>query len=269
VAPYTYAMNLTYERGDADRPTGHALLYFTTGSPERVLATYLIVPPISMNLARYMPPMFAANLPVGGLEGNRPVPLPPVPEEAPGRAYLQRLAEVRGDDLIYGGTVLDDEPQRLLLETGYAAETYATGYQTYTADLLIVESSGATPELDAAAAVYSAMGEGQRLAELTKLTGTLRGSTERGDTRGVAEASREMRALIETLPAKYRGTRLLAAAQEPAEHGRRLCQLLLERAYAMHREEYLELGRIDREIEALDNSNDGDHNADTDASSRT
>jgi len=269
VAPYTNAMNLTYERGDVARPVGHALLYFTTGSPERVLATYLIVPPISMNLARYMPPMFAANLPMGGLEGNRPVPLPPVPEEAPGRAYLQRLAEVRGDDLIYGGTVLDDEPQRLLLETGYAAETYATGYQNYTADLLTVEGAAATPELDAAVAVYSAMGEGQRLAELTKLTGTLRDSTERGDTRGVAEASREMRALIETLPAKYRGAHLLAAAQEPAERGRRLCQLLLERAYAMHREEYLELGRIDREIEALDTSNDGDHNPNTDTPSRT
>ena len=57
-------MDLTFERGDPSRPCGHALLYFTTGSPERVLATYLVIPPIALNLAKYMPPMFAANLPL-------------------------------------------------------------------------------------------------------------------------------------------------------------------------------------------------------------
>ena len=58
-------MELTFERGDASRPAGHALLYFTTGMPERVLATYLVVPPVELNLAKYMPPMFAASLPTG------------------------------------------------------------------------------------------------------------------------------------------------------------------------------------------------------------
>jgi hypothetical protein len=61
-----------------------------------------------------------------------------------------------------------------------------------------------------------------------------------------------MRTLVEMLSPKYRGNRLLSAAQEPGERGRRLCELLLERAYALHREEYLDVGRLDREIEALE-----------------
>lgn len=245
-------MDLSFERGDPSRPAGHAVLYFTTGAPERVLATYLVVLPIALNIAKYMPPMFAASLPAASAEAARPMPLPPVPEEVPSRTYVQRLAELRGDDLVYAGTVLDDDPQRLLLETSYAAETYGQRYESYAGELLSPAQAAAEPEMSAAALVYSAMSEGQRLAELTKLTGTLRDATERGDTRAAAEGAAEMRVLVETLPAKYRGSHLLAAAQEPGERGRRRCELLLERAYALHREEYLDVGRLDREIEALD-----------------
>ncbi len=248
---YNEAMNLTFERGDPERPSGHAVLYFTTGTPERVLATYLIIPPITFNLARYLPPMFASMPMMAGMDGTRPVPLPPVPEEVSGRGYLTGLAEARNDDLIYAGNVLDDEPQRLALEVGYAADDYGGRYEAY-AGGVIVPDAPPVPELDAVSAVYSVMGEGQRLAELTKLTGALREATERGAVRGAAESLGEMRSLVETLPAKYRGSRLLAAAQEEGDHGRRLCQLLLERAYALQREEYLDAGRLDKEIDALD-----------------
>ncbi len=244
-------MNLTFERGDPERPAGHAVLYFTTGAPERVLATYLVIPPIAFNLARYLPPMFASMPMMAGMDGTRPVPLPPVPEEVQSRGYLSQLAEARGDDLVYAGAVLDDDPQRLALEVGYAAEAYGNRYESY-AEAVIVPDAPPLPELDAASAVYSVMGESQRLGELTKLTGTLREATERDDTRGAAESLQEMRALVETMPAKYHGPRLLAAVQEQGERGRRLCQLLLERAYALQREEYLDVGRLDKEIDALD-----------------
>ncbi len=242
-------MNLTFERGDPERPAGHAVLYFTTGAPERVLATYLVIPPIALNLAKYMPAMFAPMM--GAMDATRPVPLPPIPEEVPSQGYLSQLAEARGDDLVYGGHVLDDEIQRLALEVGYAADDYGARYEANIGTIVIPEAAF-IPELDAASAVYSVMGEGQRLGELTKLTGTLREATERADTRGAAEAVGEMRALVDTLPAKYRGGQLISAAQEQGERGGRLCQLLLERAYALHREEYLDVGRLDREIDALD-----------------
>jgi hypothetical protein len=243
-------MDLIYQRGDPERPSGHALIYFTTGSPERCLATYLVIPPVAFNLTKYLPPMFA-GMAAGGSEMSRPVPLPPVPEEVPGRAYLERLAEVRGDDLIFAGHVLDDDVQRLMLETTYAAEAYAERYKAVTAALVEVEAES-RGEFDTAAMVYSIMDEGQRLGELTKLTGALREATERRDLRGATEALGEMRSLVETLSPKYRGNHLMAAAQESGERGRRLCELLLQRAYALFREEYLEVGRLDREIEALD-----------------
>jgi hypothetical protein len=45
---------------------------------------------VPLNLARYMPPMFAANMPSGEAEAISAVPLPPVPEEVESYAYVQR-----------------------------------------------------------------------------------------------------------------------------------------------------------------------------------
>lgn len=259
VIAYTDAMNLTFERGDESRPRGHAVLYFTTGAAERILATYIIVPPIPMNLAKYLPAMFASALPVGD-DATRPVPLPPVPEEVSGRGFLQRLAEMRDDDLIFGGSVYNDDLQRLMLETGYASEAYLALYQKH-ADTVVepvreVEAHQ-EQELDPAAAVYAVMSEGQRLAELTKFVGTLRESAERRDARSIAETTGEMKALLATLPAKYRGDQLLQASLDPTPRGRELCGLLLERAYALHHEEYLNVGRIDGLISDLEKQDGG------------
>ncbi len=246
-------MNLTFERGDESRPRGHAVLYFTTGAAERVLATYIIVPPIPMNLAKYLPAMFASALPMGD-DADRPVPLPPIPEEVSGRGFLQRLAEARDDDLIFGGTVYNDDLQRLMLETGYAADAYLKLYQRHV-DVLVEparEVVEAHQELDATAAVYAVMSEGQRLGELTKFVGSLRESAERRDARSIAETTDEMKALLATLPTKYHGDHLLRASLDPAPRGREMCGLLLERAYALHHEEYLDVGRLDGLIAALE-----------------
>ncbi|MCS7003231.1 MAG: hypothetical protein NZ518_10325, partial [Dehalococcoidia bacterium] len=53
-------MPLSFVRGSADRPRGHAILSFTVD--DRVVATYVVVPPIAINLAKYLPPMFAGQV---------------------------------------------------------------------------------------------------------------------------------------------------------------------------------------------------------------
>jgi hypothetical protein len=60
-----------------------------------------------------------------------------------------------------------------------------------------------------------------------------------------------MRLLAGTLPAKYRAPQLVAAAETPGERGEKLASLYLQRAYKLYREEYLDLERLDREIDAL------------------
>jgi hypothetical protein len=103
--------------------------------------------------------------------------------------------------------------------------------------------------VDADLARYAGMSEREKLNELTMLTGRLRDSMQRGLPDG--EVERLIRSLAETLPAKYRVDAVLTAAKVPGERGQRLAQLHLERCYKLFNEDYLDLERIDREIEAV------------------
>src|SRR5215207_11403892 len=104
---------LTFRAGDPDRPRGHALLFFRDGDdPDAVWATYLVVAPIQMDLGKYIPAAFASQL-AGqlGAAGRSAYPLPPVPEKIEGGlAWLERLASLRGDDLLDGGTLRMSDP---------------------------------------------------------------------------------------------------------------------------------------------------------------
>ena len=96
--------DFTYERGDPRRPVGHALLYFTTDSPEEIQATYIVVPPILIDFAKYVPPLLASSLGSAGLLAQTSfLPVPPAPEPL-GLGELRRLAVLRGDDLLVAGS---------------------------------------------------------------------------------------------------------------------------------------------------------------------
>src|SRR3954451_19198097 len=99
-------MELTFELGEATSPRGHALVYFRAPD-DRLVATYIIVPPITIEFGKYLPSLFAAQMPSFALPQNTAMPLPPLPEAIESRAELERLARLRGDDLVFGGALSD------------------------------------------------------------------------------------------------------------------------------------------------------------------
>ncbi|MCL5108396.1 MAG: hypothetical protein M1401_05965 [Chloroflexi bacterium] len=245
-------MDLDFERGSSAEPKGHALIYFRTPQdPSAVLASYLIIPPVPMNLARYMPPMFAAGMPAQGVQALGAVPLPPVPEAfADGRGALARLAEARGDDLLDGGTLDPEDAQRGLLLVSEAARQYQQLYEDYLRRLPAPELEEAGT-VDVSDVLFSLMTERQRLGELAKLAGKLRYAVEGRDARQVAETAREMEALGKHVPEKYRVGEVIAAAQEPGQRGERLSQLYIDRCYRLAEEDYAGLRQIEEEIKKL------------------
>jgi hypothetical protein len=245
-------MDLNFERGSGNEPKGHALIYFRTPQDaSAVLASYLIIPPVPMNLARYMPPMFAAGMPSQGVQAVGAVPLPPVPETYDeGRLALLRLAEARGDDLIDGGTLDPEDAQRGLMLVSEAARQYQQLYEDYLRRLPSpqLEERG---EMDVNDVLYSLMAERQRLGELAKLTGKLRYAVEGRDARLIAEVVREMEGLSKHVPEKYRVSDVITAAQEPGQRGERLSQLYIDRCYRLVDEDYAGLRQVEEEIKKL------------------
>jgi hypothetical protein len=240
-------MNLIFERGDREAPVGHALMYFT-GNDGSILATYVSVPPIKFDISKFVPGFMAGVVQGMDLMDTMvATPMPPVPEVVPSVDYLQSLAARRSDDLVYAGGTMGGDPMRLAAESAEAARQYG---ELYNASAGIPQPSAEQPaQVDGDQLRYADMSEGDKLNELTILTGRLRDSLRTGTAD--PDIMRQMQAVASTLPAKYRAADLVAAAHTPGERGQRLADLYLQRSYKLFHEEYLDLERIDREIDAI------------------
>jgi hypothetical protein len=248
-------MAARYEIGDPEHPRGHALLYFRTSGGDEVLATYIIVLPIAINPARYIPPAFAARMPAQ-VQSVDATALPPIPEPAGDLASLRRLAEHRGDDLLDGG-IVEGEAERLMMVTHEVSREYAERYQAAVPGPVEGAGEGAAgeeSETDETALRWMFLDERGRIGELAKLTGQLRYAVDGGDERLTRDTVEEMRRLQRYLPDKYRLDEFVGAASRPGDTGRRLAELYIDRCYKLSNEQYEDLGRIDQEIADLERS---------------
>ncbi|NBT95898.1 MAG: hypothetical protein EBT47_13085, partial [Chloroflexi bacterium] len=118
------SMALRFERGDPSRPSGHALLYFRTGSNDGASQ-------------------------IGGLVGAMgnldAVPLPPIPERI-SRDELWRLAAHRDDDVLDGG-IVSGSVEGLMTAAQEATQQYAESYRLALAQVPVGETDTGPVEL--------------------------------------------------------------------------------------------------------------------------
>jgi len=238
-----------FERGDPDRPRGHALLYYRS-TDGQILATYVVVLPIAINPAKYIPPAFAQR--ISEQTTVAATALPPIPEAMESVEAVQRLADLRGDDLLDGG-VVSAEPERLMMQTHEIANEYAERYKAVTdaAPAAPVESMEAPDEDELR---WVLMDEKARIEELAKLTGQLRYAVDGADSHQLGPTIAKIEKLARHLPEKYRLDEFVRGAQRPGETGRRLAELYIDRCYKLSNEQYETLAGLDTEIAALEAS---------------
>src|SRR6266704_961173 len=256
-------MTIRFIRGDSQAPKGHAIFYARSATDSRtVLATYCVVPPMPLSLAKYLPSFLASQLSPEDLQEatNVPVmPIPPMLEEGSTLERLQMLAERRDDDLCEIGTVNPkDEATRMQL-VAQACQEYGQFYVNYASTFAQVpsiaaieeEASLALDDLDAEELLIQTMTDRQRLAELGKLVGVARYALDGHDAYQLQETKQRMQRIAKPLAEKYRSAELIAAAFDPGERGARLAELYLERAYKLLDEEYADIPRIEQAIREL------------------
>lgn len=246
-------MSATFERGDPGTPRGHALVYFTQADdPASVWASYLVVAPIVMDLAKLIPPMFAAQMPHMPSAGVQAIPLPPFPEQVESRAWVEQVAAVRADDLLYGGTIDPRDLQRAMMTLIDLASEYGQLWTVFAERLPAVEAEPdeplALPDVDDL--LIDLMSDAEKVGRLARLAGTLRYAVEGGDRAQAEEAAADMQRVGRRLSPTYRVAELITAARRRDATGARLAQLYLERCYKVAAEDYVELERLDREIAA-------------------
>jgi hypothetical protein len=255
-------MLLAFERGDPKRPRGHAVVYFRSSSDQNtILASYVVVPPISMDFSKFIPPMFAAQLPGILPSGPQVFPLPPVPEKVESMAFVEALAASREDDLIHGGTVDPMDIQRLLHLMTEVASEYGKLYESRPPldDSPPAPSTGgsapandlAGPPVDVDELFLSLMSDSEKVNRIAKMTGTVRYAIEGKDEALLSETIQEMERIGRHLANRYRIPELIEAARDPNPQSGRLAELLLQRCYKLAVEEYDALKALDAEIDRL------------------
>ena len=256
-------MALTFEIGDESRPKGHALLYF--GNPRTgLLATYLVLLPVKMDISKYLPPMLAAQL--GGLasemlgEGGGSFAAPPIPEAVESVEPLRRLAELRGDDFIWGGDMVLGDLQSAMHQSAEAVHEYETLYQRYMdanpaptlpASEGSLTDSAADPDSSVQHVVYALMSDRDRLAELSKLVGAMRFALESQDNALAEETNASMEVLGQALPERFWAQRVRQAARDSSDAGARLAQLYVERCYKLLEEDFAAVQVLEEQIASL------------------
>jgi hypothetical protein len=230
------------------------MIYFrANGDPTTVLASYVVVPPISMDFSKFIPPMFAAQLPGILPSGPQVFPLPPIPEKVESLGWLQALAESRDDDLIDAGSVDPMDFQRLLsLMTDLAGE-YGQLYESRTPPTEAPPERDLPPgsEVDVDELFMSLMSDNEKVGRLAKMTGTVRYAVDGNDQALLDETVLEMERIGRHLANRYRVADLIAAARSPEGQSGRLAELLLQRCYKLAAEEYDALKALDTEIDSL------------------
>lgn len=243
-------MDLSFEQGNQDKPRGHAILYYQSGGV--IFATYLVVLPLKVDFAKYIPPVLADQVRTAGLEELSAFAIPPVPEQVESHGYLEKLASLRGDDLVFGGEVRDNEFLEAAQRVNDAVQAYARLYQGSTVEVRQPDTLEAGPsDLSVNEVMLSLMGEKDKLGELVKMVGKLQFAIVGKDTRLTKETENEMRVLARHLPENYQIHRLIETAERSSERDSRLTQLYLERCYKLADQDYLGIQAIEQSISEL------------------
>lgn len=278
-------MDIQFEIGDPQRPRGHAIIYFRVDTePGVVYGTYIVTLPITADLTKYVPPFLAAHLGSGDsgpLANFAAFAMPPMPEEvAGGHDRIVRLANLRGDDLIYGGSMFSYELPRMMESVAEAVQEYADAWKEAdddpglalaggipADDISILPGSSGSPAGDPTAAdadtdagpdrlgvnevLWSFMSEGDRLGEMGRLLGRLRFAQEGADANAIADITAEMTALGRHLPDEYQISALVDAAQDTDPVAAELAQLYLNRCYRLSSGDTEQVRRIEEAIRNL------------------
>src|SRR5579863_667091 len=206
-----FVMSMRFIRGNSQSPRGHAIFFARSSSDSRLIyCTYCIVPPIPMSIAKYLPPMFAAQLPpeeLGDSASVQGMPIPPMLEEAKSMEYLELLAERRDDDLCDIGPLSSKDEGARMQMAAMSSNEYGQLYATYLATFNKlplsthpeIGESKPLDDLDAEEILLQSMSERQKLTELSKLIGMARYAIGGHDASLLQETKQRMQRIVSLL----------------------------------------------------------------------
>ena len=250
-------MDFSFDRGSAESPRGHALIYFQNSQDAgEVLATYLVILPIQVDVTKYVPPFLMNQFGDAGPSDLSAFAFPPAPEAVDGVERVHELAKARDDDVIFGGTVATSDIMTLLSAVNDAIGWYSELCADHPVENVAAEQPDDADEgeddLNVDDILYGLMSDQNKLSELTQLVGRMRDAVSGGDFALAGEIRAEIITLGRHLPENHQIPRLAEAASSEGENAGRLANLYLQRCFHLMAEEYVMLGKVEDEIRGIE-----------------
>ena len=245
-------MEISFERGEPKKPKGHALAYFRTRmEPDKVYATYIIVLPISVDFAKYVPPFLASHLGNVPLSDLSAFSLPPVPEEVGSYQEIQSLAEMRDDDLLFAGTMHSFDLPEMMQAASDVVHEYAQLWSECVKPTVADDGDSEEGATRVNEVLYSLMSRQDKLAELSNLMSKVRFALEGNDQQMCQEMEEEINLLSKYLPENFYIASLLRAGLDSSSRGAQLAQLYMERCYKLSNGDDTGALELEEKIETL------------------
>lgn len=251
-------MDITFERGSEDAPKGHAFVYFRSSvDPSEVWASYIVMLPITVDVSKYAPPFLMSLIPDGGMKDMSSFAFPPAPEQVGSFEQIQRLAEMRDDDVLFAGTFNTSDLPSMMLAAGDAVDKYTELYNTATEQAGLAGTTSDENALDEGSVginevMYGLMSDSDKLNELTTLVGKLRFAVDSNEDALIREAEDDIEMLSRHLDFDHRTDRIIEGMKQGSEDARSLTMLYVQRCYCIVQEDYIKLGNVEEQIAAIE-----------------
>ena len=247
-------MDLIFEKGDSLNPKGHALIYFRSNlDNDLVAATYIVVLPISVEISKYVPPFLMSQ--VGNMDEQNlsAFAFPPIPEEMQNENEINNLADMRKDDLLYGGEINLTNPTECMEKINDLVGKYTSLYNTTAIETNKdqSESDSGTPINDV---LYQLMSPDDKLSELTRLVGKLRFGVEGKDESAIKYSENELIILSTHFPPNHNVEKLISAIKSGDKQSHELADLYVKRCYSLINEQYDQLTELEAKIDNLNST---------------
>jgi hypothetical protein len=258
-------MDFVFEKGTKEKPKGHAFVYFRNSSDfDEIWATYLVMLPINVDVTKYVPPFLMNQMGDLGAKDLSAFAFPPALELMQSFSNLQRIADARADDIIFGGSINPTDVPSSMMLVGDLVQQYADAYASLAGTLDQNDASSESPEealsvgFGVNEVLYGLMSENDRLNELTKLVGQLRFAVEGNDDSMVRESEMDISLLSKHFPDDHRIATLVEIIKGSGANGQELANLYLQRCFHVVHQEYVELGKVEERIQLLESGSHAD-----------
>ena len=252
-------MNIDFHRGEQTRPKGHALIYFRSSTNhDDVWATYVVILPITVDVSKYVPPFLMNQMGDIGPKDLSAFAFPPAPEQVSSYTAIEDMAEIRDDDILYGGSYSPTDVTNAMMRINDVVQAYAEDYAGIAGSSTVGgetdgdNSNEESEGLNINDVLYDLMSDTDKLSELSKLIGRLRFAVDGSDSQLTNETESEIALVARHLPDSHNIPQLVEAVKSNDSRSAELAEVYLQRSYHLVHEEYTQLVAIETRIKDLE-----------------